>query len=69
LAKLAGHTKLRELNVGSMAHDIGVPELEWMVQHWSRLNKVLRYLYESAKPDDQWLWDHPAKRIAARGKK
>ncbi|KAF9387483.1 hypothetical protein CPB97_002516 [Podila verticillata] len=60
LDELEGLTKLRELNVGSMAHGIGVPELNWMVQHWPRLERILGLFDGSVKPGvEEWVSAHP----------
>ncbi|KAG0033955.1 hypothetical protein BGZ81_006623 [Podila clonocystis] len=39
LEELEGLVKLQELSVMSLAHGIGVPELEWMVRHWLMMKK------------------------------
>lgn len=57
---LAGLTKLRELNVGSMIHGIGVPKLDWVMHHWPRLETILGLFDGSVKPGvEEWVSAHP----------
>ena len=51
----AGLTKLRELNVRSMAHSIGVRELDRMVHQWPRPTRILGLFDESVKSGvEEW---------------
>ncbi|KAK3810891.1 MAG: hypothetical protein J3Q66DRAFT_414039 [Benniella sp.] len=60
LHKLAGLRKLEELSVSGMKTRIGVKEVQWMVEHWPRL-QIIYGLYESSydgKAAVEWLKEH-----------
>ncbi|KAF9183524.1 hypothetical protein BGZ51_003979 [Haplosporangium sp. Z 767] len=56
--------QLRVLKVARMAHHIGIAELEWMFEHWPRLEAIYGLLrFEDEVEDEeieQWIRDnHP----------
>ncbi|GJJ76805.1 hypothetical protein EMPS_09164 [Entomortierella parvispora] len=53
LDELRDLKRLEVLNVRNMDHRIGVPELEWMVHNWPRLNLVLGALEGPDLPNDK----------------
>ncbi|KAG0264443.1 hypothetical protein BG011_006802 [Mortierella polycephala] len=64
LAHLERLKQLRVLKVARMAHHIGVAELEWMFEHWPRLEAIyglLRFEDEAEdKEVEQWIREnHP----------
>ncbi|KAG0242931.1 hypothetical protein BGW41_003096 [Actinomortierella wolfii] len=61
LDELVGLKDLEELYIHHMDHHVGVPELEWMAEHFPKLWK-LRGLEDAYRPRSpkvlQWLWTH-----------
>ncbi|KAK3810835.1 MAG: hypothetical protein J3Q66DRAFT_350327 [Benniella sp.] len=58
LHKLSGLKALEELNVSSMAIKIGVPEVQWMTQHWPRLRVICGLREDRGKEAVKWLREH-----------
>jgi hypothetical protein len=60
LHKLSGLNKLRELNIAAMEVRVGVKEVQWMVEHWPRL-QIIYGLAENNHDGEkaaQWLRKH-----------
>ncbi|KAG0036982.1 hypothetical protein BGZ82_003344 [Podila clonocystis] len=57
LAALGTLTKLRQLNLFDVYHDIGVADIRWMVESWPRLEKIWG-LYDEGRPASDWLQEH-----------
>ncbi|KAF9198258.1 hypothetical protein BGZ49_000954 [Haplosporangium sp. Z 27] len=59
LDTLEGMKKLKVLGVRGLAHGIGVLELEWMVHHWPKLEKIDGLFSEKEDPEMRlWLKDN-----------
>ncbi|KAG0352010.1 glucokinase [Podila minutissima] len=50
--------KLRVVNVSGMRHQIGVPELEWMSEHWTALKEIKGLFWDNDK-QDYLRYKHP----------
>ncbi|KAI1306968.1 hypothetical protein EDD11_004644 [Mortierella claussenii] len=57
---LRGLKELRVLNLDRMKTRIGLSEVQWMVKHWPKLEKVIGLVIQGERVPKhvQWLYDH-----------
>ncbi|KAG0242964.1 hypothetical protein BGW41_003129 [Actinomortierella wolfii] len=61
LDELAGLKELQVLDIHHMDHRVGVPELEWMVEHLPKLRRLIGmcdYYYPCSPDVEKWLQTH-----------
>ncbi|KAG0362637.1 hypothetical protein BG005_004754 [Podila minutissima] len=58
LAVLSTLTKLRQLNLSDLYHNIGVADIQWMVESWPKLEKIWGLYDGHHNPARDWLLDH-----------